>query len=177
MDKKLAILKYFFEDPTAEFYIREIARLAKLNHMTVRSYLNQLVKEGLLKKKKAKLYPAYSANVSNKQFLNLKLYHNLEEIRKSEVTEELEQFYDYPVIVLFVSYSYATNTKDSDIDLFLLTNILKEFKTEKYEKSLKRRISLHKFSEKEFQNMKIKNPELINNICNGLVLSVKLEVL
>lgn len=177
MDKKLAILKNFFEDPIGDFYIREIARLTKLNHMTARSHLNRLVKEGLLKKKKFKLYPAYSANISNKQFLNLKLYYNLEEIRRSEIIEELEKLYDYPAIVLFGSYSYATNTKDSDIDLFILTNILTEFKIEKYEKSLKRKISLHKFSEKEFQNMKLKNPEFINNICNGIVLSGKLGVL
>ena len=56
MDKELAILEHFFENPTGEFHIREIARLTKLNHMTARAYLNHFVKEGLLSKKKSKIY-------------------------------------------------------------------------------------------------------------------------
>ena len=61
--------------------------------------------------------------------------------------------------------------------MFILTNIEKNFKLEKYEKILKRKVSLHKFTEKEFQNMKLKNPELINNIINGIKLSGKLEII
>lgn len=176
MDKKLAILEYFFEDPTGEFHIREIARLTKLNHMTARAYLNDFVKEGLLNKKKSKIYTAYAADTKNKKFLNLKLYHNLEKLRESGIIEGLEEMYDYPVIILFGSYAAATNTKGSDIDLFILTDIQKDCNVEKYERVLKRKISLHKFTEKEFKNMKIKNPELINNIINGINLSGKLEV-
>ena len=176
MYKELSILRNFFEDPTREFHIREIARLAKLNHMTVRSYLNKFVKEGLLIKKKSGLYATYSANFSNKKFINLKLYYNIEKLRQSKIIEELEKTYDYPVIILFGSYAGATNTKDSDIDLCVITNIKKEFKLEKYQNILNRIVSLHKFNEKEFKNMKTKNPELLNNICNGIKLSGKLEV-
>lgn len=176
MDKKLAILKYFFEDPLGEFHIREIARLLKITHMTVRSYLNEFVKEGLLNKKEPKIYVLYSANYNSRKFLNLKLYYNLERLREAKLIEALEEFYDYPVIILFGSYSTATNNKESDIDLFLLTNIEKEFNLDKYEKILNRKISLHKFNEKELKNMKIKNPELLNNITNGITLSGKLEV-
>ena len=175
MDKKLAILELFFEDPKREFHIREVARLTKLNHMTARAYLNYLVKEELLNKKESKIYYSYSANI-NKKFTNLKLYHNLEKLRKSEIIEGLETAYDYPVIVLFGSYATATDAKDSDIDLFILTNIQKHFNVEKYERIIKKKISLHIFTEKEFQNMKNKNPELINNIINGIKLSGKLEV-
>ena len=71
MDKKLAILQYFFEDPAREFHIREIARLTRINHMTARTYLNRLQQESYLVKKEAKLYTAYSAS-QNKQFMNIK---------------------------------------------------------------------------------------------------------
>lgn len=176
MDKKIAILGHFFENPTGEYHIREIAKLTGINHMTARSRLNELVKECLLRKQKSKLYMAYSANIEEKKFLNFKLYYNLEKIRVSGILGRLEEHYDYPVIVLFGSYSSATNTKDSDIDLFVLTGIKKEIKLDQYETILNRKISLHKFSEKEFKTMKIKNPELINNICNGIKLSGKLEI-
>ena len=177
MEKELAILEYFFEDPLGEYHIREIARIAKINHMTARAYLNKFVKENLLIKKETKLYTSYSANTTNKKFVNLKLYYNLEKLRESKIIEELEKTYDYPTIVLFGSYSTATNTRNSDVDLLIITNIQKEFNTEKHEKILKRKISMHKITEKEFQKMKTKNPELINNICNGITLSGRLEVI
>ena len=177
MYKKLSILKIFFEDPIGEYHIREIARLTRLNHMTVSNYLIKFVKINLLNKKKTKLYPTYSANFSNKEFINLKLYYNLEQLRKSEIIGDLEKKYDYPAIVLFGSYASATNTKDSDVDICVITNINKEFSLTEYEKRLNKKISIFKFGEKELKNMKIKNPELVNNICNGIMLSGKLEVI
>lgn len=177
MYKELSILKWFFENPTGEYHIREIARLTKLNHMTIRKYLNNFVKEGLLIRKKSKLYISYSADFKDKKFLNLKIYYNLENLRKSELIEGLENFYDYPTIILFGSYANATNTKESDIDLCIISNIKKEFKLEEYENILNRKISLYLFNEQEFKNMKNKNLELLNNIYNGIKLSGKLGVI
>ncbi|MBI2580817.1 ArsR family transcriptional regulator, partial [Candidatus Woesearchaeota archaeon] len=45
MEVKLTILKPFFEDPNRKFSIRELSRILKINHTTVRQYLNRLVKE------------------------------------------------------------------------------------------------------------------------------------
>ena len=177
MDKEIAILKFFFEDPIGEYHIREVARLAKITHMTARSYLNRFVKEGLIVKKETKVYSSYSANFNNSKFRNIKLYYNLEMLRESKIISDLEIFYDYPTIILFGSYSNATNAKNSDIDLCVITNIQKEFNIDKYSNFLKRQVSLHKFTEKEIENMKTKNSELLNNICNGIVVSGKLEVI
>jgi len=176
MEKALSILSPFLEDPLREFHIRELAKILKKNHMTIRAYLNTFVKEGFLLKKKSKLYDAYQANTTSKRLRNLKLYYNLEMLRKSKLIEDIELVYDYPTIVLFGSYATATNVKESDIDICIITNISKEFNIEKYRSLLKRNISIHKFAEKEFSAMKRKNPELINSICNGIVLSGKLEV-
>lgn len=176
MYTKLDIMKVFFEDPVGEYHIRGIARLTKLNPMTVRKYFNKLTKDGMLLKKETNVYIAYSANTKSLKFRNLKLHYNLEMLRESKLIQDLEIFYDYPTIVLFGSYSNSTNTKDSDIDLCIITNIHKEFNVEKYSNILKRQVSLHKFAEKDIQNMKTKNPELLNNICNGIVISGKLEV-
>ncbi len=176
MYKELSTLAVFFDDPQGEYQIREVARITKLSPMTVRAYLNKFAKGGLLIKKETKLFPAFIANTSNQEFRNLKLYYNLERLRVSKVIADLEQSYDYPTIVLFGSYASATNTKESDIDLCVITNIPKDFNINKYTTLLKRAVSIHKFSEKEFKNMKTKNPELVNNICNGIKLSGKLEV-
>ena len=177
MYKELDIMGIFFEDPLGGYHIREIARFTKLNPMTVRAYLSRFVKEGLVIRNETKLYAVYSGNPKGLKFRNLKLYYNLEKLRKSSIMSDLEIFYDYPPIVLFGSYSNATDIKNSDIDLCVITNIPKEFSMDKYSKILKKQVSLHKFTEKEIQNMKTKNPELLNNICNGIVISGKLEVI
>ncbi|HLC87194.1 MAG TPA: nucleotidyltransferase domain-containing protein [Candidatus Nanoarchaeia archaeon] len=175
MEKKLTILKPFFEEPNRKFSIRELSRILKINHTTVRQYLNHLVKEGFLSIKKEGLYSFYQL-ILTKKTLNLKLYYNLEKIRECGLVEDLENNYDLPVIVLFGSYASAMDDKTSDIDICLISNIEKEFLTEKYEKKLNRKISLHKFNKKSWQKIKKTNPHLGDNICNGIVLSGELEI-
>lgn len=176
MEKELTILKPFFEEPNREYHIRELSRILKINHTSIRQHLNKLVKEVFLDFRKEKVYSSYKAKI-NKKFLNLKLYHNLEKLRISEIVDDLEKKFDYPVIVLFGSYASAYDDQNSDIDICVVTNIKKEFNTEKYEKILGKKISLHFFSNKELERDKIKNRHLINNICNGIVLSGQLEII
>ena len=176
MERKLTILKSFFEDPNRKFSIRELSRILKINHTTVRQYLNKLVKEGFLSSKKEGVYSFYQL-VLDKKTLNLKLYYNLEKIRESQIIEDLEKDYDLPVIVLFGGYASAIDDATSDIDVCLISNIEKEFATEKHEKKLNRKVSIHKFNKTSWEKAKKSNPNLINNICNGIVLSGELEVL
>ena len=176
MERKLTILKPFFEDPNRKFSIRQLSRVLKINHTTVRQYLNKLVKEGFLSSKKEGVYLFYLLILSKKT-LNLKLYYNLEKIRGSNIIDDLEKAYDLPVIVIFGSYASARDDASSDIDICVISNVEKEFSTEKYEKSLNRKISLHKFSKNSWDEAKKSNPNLVNSICNGIVLSGELEIL
>ena len=176
MEKKLAILKSFFEDPNRKISIRELARILKINHTTIRQHLNKLVKEEFLSCQKQGLYSFYQL-VFSKKTLNLKLYYNLEKIRESKVIEDLEKTYDLPVIVLFGSYAFAMDDKSSDLDICLISNVEKDFLVEKYEKKLNRKVSIHKFSKASFEKTKKMNSGLVNSICNGIVLSGELEVL
>lgn len=176
MERKLTILKPFFEDPNRKFSIRELSRILKINHTTVRQHLNKMVKGGFLSLKKGGLYSFYQLILSKKA-LNLKLYYNLEKIRDSDLIEGLEKAYDLPVIVLFGSYASARDDVSSDIDICLISNVDKEFQIEKYEKRLNRKISLHKFSKDSWDKAKKSNPNLVNNICNGIVLSGELMIL
>jgi predicted nucleotidyltransferase len=176
METKLTVLSQFFEDPNKKFSIRELSRILKINHTTVRQYLNKLVKEGFLSVKKEGVYSFYQLILSKKT-TNLKLYYNLEKIRKSNIVQDLEKEYDLPVIVLFGSYASAMDDKTSDVDICLITNVKKEFNVEKYEKKLNRKISLHEFNKESWQKINKTNHNLVNNICNGMVLSGELEVL
>ena len=176
MERKITILRHFFEDPTNKFSIRGLSKLVDINHTTVRQHLQKLEKEGFLLLKKEGVYSYYSL-ILNKKTLNLKLYYNLEKIRKTGIIESLEREYDFPVIVLFGGYAVAMDDKKSDIDLCIITNIKKDFSTERYEKELNRKVSFHKFTKQEWEDIKKSNPNLVNSICNGIVLSGELEVL
>jgi predicted nucleotidyltransferase len=169
------ILKVFFDEPEKSYLIREIARISKVNHTTVSQYLKYLVKEGILKKEKDGLYGGYKVVIS-KKYLNMKLFYNLEKLRVSGLIEALEKFYDFPTIVVFGSYALATDSSGSDIDICVITSVEKEFDSEKYEKILNRKVSIHKFDKKKWKTMAEKNKELVNNICNGITLSGELEL-
>jgi len=71
----------------------------------------------------------------------------------------------------------AADDEGSDVDICVLTDIKKEFDASRYEKDLERKVSIHKFSNNEWETAIIKNPHLINSICNGIVLSGELEVI
>jgi len=176
MERKITILKPFFEEPNRKFSIRELSRILKINHTTVRQHLNRLVEEGFLSSKRGGLYSFYQL-VLTKKTLNLKLHYNLEKIRESNIIQDLEKMFNLPVIVLFGSYASAMDDKSSDIDICLISNVEKEFSTEKYEKKLNRKISLHKFNKKSWEKARKTNHSLVNNVCNGMVLSGELEVL
>ena len=135
----------------------------------------RLVKEELIEIKKGKPYDYLKAKI-NKKFLNLKLFFNLEKLRKSNLIEQIEKDYDYPAVILFGSYASATDDSKSDIDLFVLTEIKKENDYSSFEGKLNRKITLHFFSKDKLSSAKNKNPELLNNIINGITLSGKLEV-
>ena len=174
--KELEVLKSFFDNPEKGFQIREISRLVNINPITIREYLNNLVKKEYLIIKKEGIYPAYYSKIS-KKYLNLKLFYNLENIRISGLVEFIEKEFDFPVIVLFGSYSKAQNSVNSDIDIGIISEINKEPNLKVYEKILNKKIQLHLINKKAMNFMKTKNPYLLNNLCNGIVLSGELEII
>src|SRR3989338_3751352 len=131
MERILNMLKPFFEDPNRKFSIRELSRILKVNHTTVRQYLLELAKEDFLSAKQEGVYSFYKF-IPSKKSLNLKRYYNLEKIRKSCLINDLEKSYDLPTITLFGSYASAMDDMASDVDICLISNIEKEFPLEKY---------------------------------------------
>jgi predicted nucleotidyltransferase len=175
MEKMIKIIEPFFLQPNKEFHIRQVARMLKMNHMTVRNYLNDFVKQGYLLKRSGNIYSSYVANEGG-GFKNLKLFYNLEKIRLSGLIEGMNDFFDYPAIILFGSYLKAEDIEKSDVDICVISDIEKGFDSTSYEKAIKRQVSIHKFSEKGWKELRNTNPELLNNILNGLTISGSVEL-
>jgi len=180
MEVKLVILQPFFENPHELFHIREVAKLTKINHTTVRKYLQEFVKERILVLKKEKLYDSYAANVISDQYLFLKLYFNLEKIRISGLLEKISLYYAKPTVVLFGDYAKAADNKESIVGICVVNNTLdknvKELQMQNFFKILQREIRLCVYPQKEFLQLRRVNPALFNQICNGIVLRGNITV-
>lgn len=172
------VMELFYNNPNTWYHIREISRILELSPSTSSKYLNLFVKESLLEKKEERMHILFRANTNNKNYKTKKINYNIEKIKKSGIIEYLEKEFNYPkAIILFGSYAKGENTKNSDIDIFIQSETIKEPQVKEYEKKLKVEIQLFIYNEKKLKLMKKTNKELFNNIINGIKLQGFIEVL
>lgn len=159
------VLAIFFDYPVREFYLRELSRELKLAMHTVISTTDILAKERLIIKTKGKALTKVVANRENPDFIRHKRIYNLEKIYDSNLIDHLISSYNSPkMIILFGSYSKGEDTEKSDIDIAIAASKKMSLDLKKYEKELKRGISIH-----EVDLSKISS-EFKANLQNGIVL-------
>jgi len=163
--QKTKIMELFFEEPVRNFQLREVGRISRIAVTSVKKYLYELEKEGMLRKNKETLYPSYSANETNRLFKVQKMQNMMLKIYASELIDFLEDEVQPRCIILFGSVRKGEYTKKSDIDLFVQAKE-KPINLEKYEKKLKHTINL--FFEESLKKL---SNELRDNIINGIKLS------
>ena len=172
MFKELNILKLFFESPTKEFNVREVARTLKINPATASTYLKKFEKIGLLKYKKQRIQDLYKANLDSDRYKDLKVYYQIRKLKESGLIESLNKFYIKPTIVLFGSCSYGMDTETSDIDLVVISEKTADFpEQKKFEKKLNREIQI--FAVKDIKELR--NEHLINNVMNGIIIQGEIK--
>ncbi len=166
------VLSVFFDDPEAEFQLREIGRKTRLAPTSVKLHMEALSKEGLITSKRHRVqgYPLYSANRGAGGFRFLKKINTAIAIRESRLLAYLSDKCMPDAIVLFGSASKGEDTRDSDLDMLLICPE-KKLVLENFEKTLNRKINL--FFSEDFSKL---SKELKNNIINGTVLEGYLKV-
>ncbi len=157
----------FFESPTREYNVREVARCIKISPTTASSELKSLAKYGILKKKEEHHLILYRGNLESESYLDEKLFYNIRKLKESGLIEELNQFYLKPTIVLFGSASRGMDVENSDFDIVVISEKTSELpKRKEFEKKLNRQLQI--FAVKDVKDLK--NKHLINNVLNGIVL-------
>ena len=169
------VLELFFDNPIPEgigFQLREISRKIKVAPPSVKNYLNELEKEGLIIKNKHRIhnYPVYYPNRDNEYFTFLKKIEMIKIIKGSGLLKFLSEKIMPNSIILFGSASKGEDLINSDIDLFIQSKE-KKLDLEKYENKINRKINL--FFEENFNKL---SDELKNNILNGVILSGYIKV-
>ena len=151
----------FFENPSIEFYLREISKITKVPKTTVQRILLKLKNRELITKLKTKPYSKYRANTENFYYKYYKKNRIIERLYKSELIEYLIKETNSSIIILFGSCAKGEYNSKSDIDLFLGSREIK-LNLNDYEKILK-----HKINMLFRQNIQDLNTELRNNVING----------
>ena len=162
----------FFEEPSREFNVREVARLLKISPATASKKLKSLVKEGVLKERKERILNLYKANLEDELYRDLKIFYNMRKLKESGLVDALNKFYLKPTIVMFGSCAYGIDTETSDFDLLIISEKTKEFpEVKKFEKKLNRKLQL--FVVKKIKDLRSKH--LINNILNSITIQGKIK--
>jgi predicted nucleotidyltransferase len=177
MFKELNDLRFFFEEPNRVFHLRELGRLQGKNPVTIKKHLQAFVKEGILSCRKERGLEIYSSNSENFLYKEHKRVYNRFKLIESGFLEHLNKELNLPLIIVFGSYEKGEDNKNSDADIFVLSESRKKIALESYEKKINRTIQLHIMSRKEFEKAKKENGDLINSIINGSVMSGFIEVI
>lgn len=156
-------LRPFFEDCYRRISVREYARIIKISPPTASKNLEQLRKNGLLKKEEERQYIFYFANKESQLFIDLSRIYWRIKLEKSGLIAFFEQKFLNPIIILFGSLSKGESKEDSDIDIAIFAPSKNDVDLSKFENILKRKIQLFVFKERD----EVENKELLNNLLNG----------
>ena len=165
------VLKELFMKPSSKFYIRELARLARLNPNTIINITNELEKQKIIKREAKKHVVEISLNFENKEVIWKKRLFNLNAIYSSGIIDFLAEEYSPQSISLTGDYSKGEDSEKSEIDIVVISSKKNIVKLEKFEKILGKKINLLLISDKIGKIPE----EFFNDMLNSVVLYGRIE--
>ena len=169
--KHLTILKLFLDNPHNSYYLRESARLLKMDPMTIKRALTLFVADGILLKTEEKNQILYKANIDSPACRYLKISYNLSWLQEKEIVEFLNRHMNTVTsILLFGSYAKGENDRESDVDI-LTISLSKNTPTAELSKLLERDVNLISFTPAQWsQQAKTNKAFYLDVILDGIVL-------
>jgi len=153
-------------DPMRSFYQREVAKEALVSVGSANRILPIFVKQGLVTREtKGKVF-LYRYNIDDAVARQLKTLFNVLEMK--ELVDDLK-----PIamrVILFGSSSRGRDAKESDVDLFILTNQKDEALKKVRQHEAKRRLAPIIVDVDEYTNLRNKDRPLYDEINRGISL-------
>ncbi len=164
----LKVLHVFHEDPMQELHEREVMRRANVSKGSVNLILRRLSEEGILEREKTGRMVFYRFNIKAPLARQLKVLFNVYSLQK--LVDQLKPHCKR--VVLFGSCAEGLDVKESDVDLFILTQESKEVMkmVSAFQKSLDRRLSPIIVDANGFARLKREDRPLYGRIEKGIVL-------
>lgn len=164
----MAIIEVLGNDPETRFHVRAVAERAKVSVGAASMVLRGLERSGLLTVEEEGNMKFYQYDLSDPVARQWKVLFNTTRLRPlaEALKEETER------VILFGSTAEGTDTRDSDVDLFVLTQneplvkqILRDFRR-KYSRQLSPLI----MNAVGYSRLRRHDPSLYENISRGRVL-------
>jgi predicted nucleotidyltransferase len=164
------LLTQFIEHPTKQFGLRELGRILRKSHVTIKKHLKNLEKNKLIIPIDETLYQTYLANNEQRMFRKYKQRFIVDKIEESGLIDFLEKSFFPSCIIIFGSCASGTFHEKSDIDIFVQATE-KSVNLSRFEAKLKRSITL--LFEPRISNLP---EELMHNISNGIIVQGFLDL-
>jgi len=162
----LKILHTLASDPMRAFYQREVGKEAKVSVGSANRTLKVLTdKELVIKEKRGKIL-LYKFNTESPVAKQIKILFNVNEL--DELVRNLKEYSKR--IILFGSCAEGNDVKDSDIDLFVLTNEKDTVRKTINSYNTSRKIAPIIVNVNDFAKMRTEDKPLYDNILRGIKL-------
>lgn len=165
----IAVIDALSSDPSTSLHTRKLAEKAKVSVGTASTVLNTLEESGMLTVQEVGNMKFYKINLSDPVARQWKVLFNIDRLKP--LVELLKESADQ--IVVFGSYAEGTNTPDSDVDLYVLTQrepkvkeLLRKFEKTRPDSGLSPII----LDPRGLRNLRVHSKALWENISRGRVL-------
>lgn len=172
----IKVQSFYFDYPTKEFSLNDLCSILKISKTTANSVVQQLIKEGFLKREITGKLWRISCNQQHPYNTTRKVSYHLSLIYESGIIEYVhDTIPNARSIILFGSYRKGDDTQESDIDIAVEVLSDEDIKIKEigkitigYRKEVP--VNLHIFSRNKV------DLNLFANIANGIALEGFLEV-
>lgn len=120
MEPESKVLALFFENPSREFYLREVGVRAKISVGAAKKYLDKLAKAGILSARRQGNMRLFRANRESPAYKQKKVAYTVERIVSSGLLDALMRFKPSS-IVLYGSFARGEDDEKSDIDILVIS--------------------------------------------------------
>ncbi len=160
------ILTFLSNHPGRSYFEKEVKEATRLSAGATNQALRELAKEGYIQKESKGRMSFYSVDLSNPLIRQFKVLLNI-----TTIYALVLHLTDYcRKIVLFGSAASGTNMEESDIDLFVLTNRIREVTELVGKSSLAERIQLVAKKPVDMAALKKSDPIFFEELERGIIL-------
>ena len=160
------ILAFLSNHPSRSYFDKEVKEATRLSAGATNQALRELAKEGYIRKESKGRMSFYSVDLANPLIRQFKILLNVTAIYALalHLTDHCRK------IVLFGSAASGTNVEESDIDLFVLTNSVKEVAGLVGKSPLAERIQLVAKKPVDVAALKKSDPIFFEELERGIIL-------
>ena len=150
-------LKYFIVHPYLEIHLREFSRKLKISPNSANRFLDLFLSQGFVIEKRVANLRYFRANVDSVSFREIKKAYSVKLIEDVGLLRDLKD--EVLSVMLFGSVAKGLDDENSDIDLVIVGKNKKNIReiVQKYQKKIKRELSVHIFTSIEWKKEKVNN--------------------